>query len=55
MATTVDKRPQKTPLYRNVTFLKWAAQLLALAIALGVIYVLARTVAQNIQDVVLQT
>jgi general L-amino acid transport system permease protein len=50
LATTVEKRPQKTPIYRNVTFLKWAAQLLALAIALAVIWVLGRTVAQNIQD-----
>jgi general L-amino acid transport system permease protein len=47
---TVEVREhEKTPLWRNATFLKWAAQLIVLGVVLALFVILGSTAADNIE------
>ena len=54
MAVQVDNRPpnrqKRVPLYRNVTFLKWAAQVLTLLAVIGLGVLLWTTASANLEE-----
>jgi His/Glu/Gln/Arg/opine family amino acid ABC transporter permease subunit len=53
VAVQVDRPPnrqRRVPLYRNVTFLKWAAQVLALLAVIGLGVLLWTTASANLED-----
>ena len=53
MSVRVDRpqqQPQRVPLYRNVAVLKWAAQIIALAVVVGLGYLLVTQAQKNLAD-----
>ncbi len=50
MAVEVQQRHQRPPLWRDVTVLKWAAQLIVLAVTAAILWILGSTGAGNIDD-----